>query len=78
MAAPDKCPRGNGGQKQKETHIKAKGAVFVILSEAKDLDAGDVIPTHRLIMRLLRLDSSLYCVTLRMTNRTKYLQNKSL
>jgi len=27
MAAPDKCPRGNGGEGQKETHIKTAGAV---------------------------------------------------
>ena len=41
----------------------------VILSEAKDLKAGDVIATHRLLIFLRRLDSSLHFVLLRMTNR---------
>ena len=51
---------------------------FVILSAAKDLDDGDIIATHGLIMCLRHLDSSLHCVTLRMTIRAIYLHNKSL
>jgi hypothetical protein len=39
----------------------------VILSAAKDLNVIDVITTHRLIILLLRLDSSLHYVSLRMT-----------
>ena len=39
----------------------------VILSAAKDLNLVDVITTHRLIILLLRLDSSLHYVSLRTT-----------
>jgi len=39
----------------------------VILSAAKDLNVVDVITTRRLIILLRRLDSSLHCVSLRMT-----------
>ena len=39
----------------------------VILSAVKDLDLVDVITTHRLIILLRPLDSSLHYVSLRMT-----------
>ena len=52
--------------------------IFVILSAAKDLNVAVVIETHRSIIHLRRLDSSLHYASLRMTLQAKYLHNKSL